>query len=1040
MKIDTNSYYPFKRADLNVESLLYDLVLENAKANPKNIAVIQNQINLTYEELISLSFFYVDKIINHYKAKEGDCIAIFMPKSWAQVIACLAISMAGCVFVPINFYEAKDRLTEILESAQINLIISDQDNNVSLPVKYSILKVKMNEKGLGNTRKGLRRLNPQSPAYVIYTSGTTGKPKGVIISHQNVVNTIVDINQRFKIDHQHKVLGLSELNFDLAIYDIFGLLSVGGSIVYPQQSELKQPSEWIRLISNYKINLWNSVPAYLELLLEFCKQKKQSFLKNLKIIFLSGDWISLNLAKYVRNEAFQTKLVSLGGATEASIWSLYYDIDKIDPKWKSIPYGKPLSNQSCYILNNYLKEVSFGEIGDIYIGGAGVGLGYLNDLDKTIKSFIKNEKFDTTLYKTGDLGHYDEHGNIILIGRSDNQVKINGFRIEIGEIESCLNDFEGISKSVVTIKQRKVSQTSLIIAHLILDYKIIDIQKLRKHIFDKLPVYMHPHHFRIINNIPLTLNGKVDRAKLTLSFGEPLFIPKTIENFLLDDEKQYNNFYIKKLIEAISKVLNINDSLIKAQDNFFHLGGDSIAALKLIGILAQEGYKINFNDIFNIQTISNLAEKMETDLSNEFQISLEDKPISYNKQDIEYERILSNDQKGIVFQCEFFSNPELYVGQVIAEVNENINTDLFGAILNNLICSNPILREGYVLDENIESFVVEVADLSKIYTLYYKAIANEDIYTIERKKGIDLASPPLIRFALLIDKIALTTEIIITFHHALLDGISCVNFMGFLYDIYKKSIRGEIILDLKYSKPKISENKSNSTLVEEQNYWVNLLKNYVLYEKYYPEAENLRFSTKTFFLPYQTDKLKEVCKYYSTNMTELLIALWGLTLLDHHNAENFCFGLVISLDSQQSKSLGFFIRTPPFLIERESDFSKIVLKVRGQLNSLSKYGNISLSDVRHWLNCPYDKYLYGNILIIDNYTKNKKQALQLNNLYTTGYTHYPLAATISEVDNGYNLKLDFHANIFSDIQINSLGVLFLKNIERLIDLAITAGK
>ncbi|MEO1378618.1 MAG: AMP-binding protein, partial [Cyanobacteria bacterium J06635_10] len=239
-----------------------------------------------------------------------------------------------------------------------------------------------------------------------------------------------------EIGNKDRVLAISALNFDLSVYDIFGTLAAGGSIVIPPQDALKDPACWYELIVKEGVTIWNSVPALMQMLTEYLSSQPLSTALPLRLALLSGDWLPLNLPLQIQSNCSDIQIVSLGGATEASIWSIYYPITTVNPDWKSIPYGKPLSNQQFYVLNELMQPTPIWVTGELYIGGIGLALGYWEDEGKTNASFITHPVTGERLYKTGDLGRYLPSGDIEFLGRSDFQVKINGYRIELGEIEA----------------------------------------------------------------------------------------------------------------------------------------------------------------------------------------------------------------------------------------------------------------------------------------------------------------------------------------------------------------------------------------------------------------------------------------------------------------------------------------------------------------------------------------------------------------------------------------------------------------------------
>jgi yersiniabactin nonribosomal peptide synthetase len=325
------------------------------------------------------------------------------------------------------------------------------ENNIEWPDSVKVISV---DKLTGTKIKPEPPAVVHSPgdiAYVIYTSGSTGVPKGVVIDHRGAVNTILDINQRFHVNSDDRVLALSALSFDLSVYDIFGMLAAGGSIVIPEADKEKDPGHWWELLETRQITLWDSVPALMQMLVEYTSCIPEHIPQSLRLVLLSGDWIPLNLPGKIGELFKNAEVTSLGGATEASIWSILYPIKEIDPGWKSIPYGKPMWNQRFYVLDRQMRICPHWVPGQLFIGGIGAAKGYLNDQEKTNNSFIFHPGFGERLYKTGDLGRYLPDGNIEFLGREDFQVKIRGHRIELGEIEANINAHPGVQEVVVNV-------------------------------------------------------------------------------------------------------------------------------------------------------------------------------------------------------------------------------------------------------------------------------------------------------------------------------------------------------------------------------------------------------------------------------------------------------------------------------------------------------------------------------------------------------------------------------------------------------------
>jgi amino acid adenylation domain-containing protein len=439
-------------------------------------------------------------------------------------------------------------------------------------------------------------------AYVIFTSGSTGLPKGVMINHRGAVNTIVDINKRFQVTNKDRVFAISALNFDLSVYDIFGILAAGGTVVIPDASSRRDPSHWLPLMIQEKVSLWNSVPALMGMLTEYTQSQGKYLPESLRLVMMSGDWIPLSLPNEIKELSTDVKVISLGGATEASIWSILYPIEIVDTNWSSIPYGKPMANQKFYVLNDVLEPCPVWVSGHLYIGGVGLAMGYWRDEEKTHASFIVHPKTGLRLYRTGDLGRYLPDGNIEFLGRQDFQVKIQGYRIELGEIEKALVQHSKIQDGIVTTVGETKGNKKLVAYILHQNEDAFDERELRNFLREKLPEYMIPSLFTVLKEFPLTSNGKVDRKALANSTS----INFQIEKHFVPPQTSIE----KKLATIWSEMLQVDS--VGIEDNFFELGGNSILSIRLI-LHIREVFQVELplNKLFETPNIANLAGYIE---------------------------------------------------------------------------------------------------------------------------------------------------------------------------------------------------------------------------------------------------------------------------------------------------------------------------------------------------------------------------------------------------------------------------------------------
>ncbi|MEM9212762.1 MAG: AMP-binding protein [Cyanobacteria bacterium P01_F01_bin.150] len=440
--------------------------------------------------------------VHEVSRREAKRVAIVMEKGWEQIVGAIAILTVGAAYVPIAPDLPIERIHQLFQQTQIKYVLTQPqlmaaidwpDNIVPIPVDDSVGKNLPNVAEIAalgflastqpTGQNSTSKIQNSDLAYILYTSGSTGTPKGVMIDHRGAVNTILDINQRFGVGVRDRVLALSSLSFDLSVYDIFGLLAAGGAIVLPDAGSDRDPIHWADLIQTHGVTVWNTVPALMHLLVQNSAEKptpnpsqegdrsastpqlpnsltlqRESKIQNLKskipnslrLVLLSGDWIPLSLPEQITTTFPNANVISLGGATEASIWSIFHPIDAVDPAWTSIPYGRPLGNQQMYVLNQALESCPVWVSGHIYIGGIGLAQGYWQNEEKTSTSFIRHPETGDRLYRTGDLGRYLPDGTIEFLGRDDFQVKVNGYRIELGEIETALNHHPMIKDVVVT--------------------------------------------------------------------------------------------------------------------------------------------------------------------------------------------------------------------------------------------------------------------------------------------------------------------------------------------------------------------------------------------------------------------------------------------------------------------------------------------------------------------------------------------------------------------------------------------------------------
>jgi pyochelin synthetase len=437
---------------------LVEAILASAQVEPARTAVISTDRTLTYGELIERAAGVAARLTD-LGCRRSSVVAIVMEKGWEQIVAVLGTMLAGGTYLPIDTNQPSARAALLAATAGAEVALTQARVRGLVPPGLPAVAVETVEPAPWHS--AVRPSDPDDPAYVIFTSGSTGAPKGVVIDHAAAANTVHDINRRFAVEPGDRVLGLTNLGFDLSVYDIFGLLGAGGSIVLPDAADRTNPGHWADLIDRHGVTLWNSVPAQLQMLDQYLRSDEAvnryllsgaiSQLTTLRLALLSGDWIPVRLPDQIRERVPRLEICSLGGATEASIWSIAFPIEEVRPEWASIPYGKALGGQQVLVLNDRHQECPDWTVGEIYIVGAGLARGYIGDKARTAERFVTLPGGERA-YRTGDLGRYLPDGNIEFLGREDRQVKLRGHRVELAEVEAALQAVTDVEAATVVVR------------------------------------------------------------------------------------------------------------------------------------------------------------------------------------------------------------------------------------------------------------------------------------------------------------------------------------------------------------------------------------------------------------------------------------------------------------------------------------------------------------------------------------------------------------------------------------------------------------
>lgn len=569
---------------------LHTLFERRAVESPDRIAASDAQQRISYGELNAWANRLARKLVRQ-GVRPGDIVAIQMQRCLPLLAALLAILKAGAAYVPLDEkYPLERREYMIRHAGAVCLLTDKATGDMPVPV--------MDMEGLEDCESGNLDIpvSENKLAYIIYTSGSTGHPKGVMIEHRSAVNIVHWVNETFAVGPGDKLLFVTSVCFDLSVYDIFGTLAAGAQVVMTQEDDVLDISRLFKIMQRENITIWDSVPSTMQGLVHKVKGYGEHN-DSLRLALLSGDWIPVDLPSKAATVFPHAKFISLGGATEATVWSINYEIDPRQIYSPSIPYGRPVANSSFYVLNDSGELLAPGYVGELYIGGVGVARGYVGDPQKntafTADPFVN---VDAKMYRTGDLGRLKRDGTIEFLGRKDNQVKIRGFRVELGEIESILCRLPTVKDSVVAL-QTSPQGDQVLSAYLVTDSSV-DKKQIRDHLAHYLPAYMIPVHYTAIDSIPLNANGKVDRSQLKPVTAAAEKTPPSSRP-LTRTQHKIHNIWVQTLgVDAVD-----------ITDSFFEIGGNSLSLLQVQTML-EELYGdqcVTITDLFTYHTIEALS-------------------------------------------------------------------------------------------------------------------------------------------------------------------------------------------------------------------------------------------------------------------------------------------------------------------------------------------------------------------------------------------------------------------------------------------------
>lgn len=752
---------------------LHELFEKQVTKMPYSTAAVYLEDTLTYLELDEKSNQLAHLLIEKGIIPDTP-IGLRMDRSLDMIVGILGILKAGGAYLPIDSDTPVERVRNILHDAKSPLFIVDQSFALLTNDEFEVLNYKLNKTNLSHYPfyKPEVDLTTSNLVSVYYTSGSTGKPKGVCSTHMGWVNRISWMQNKHNLQPGEASLQKTTLTFDDSAIEIFWPLMVGGMIALIPPGDHKDPTSIIQYAIKHNVTLLQFVPSMLDMVLHQVDEDIKSNLTNLRVVISSGE----ALKNETVNEFYKKlpgTLFNTWGATEVSIDSTCFDTEQTihNENVKAITsIGKPIDNNRIYILDNFLKPVPIGVAGDLYIAGIGLAREYLNNPQKTKESFIPDPFFENELmYYTGDRGYYSPDGNIMFLGREDNQIKIRGMRVELGEIENRIRAIEGVKECVVLLK--KFESVSHLAAYITSDDAAIDLKSIKNQLQQDLLEYMVPSYYVKLDSLFYTSSGKVDRNNLPDPSAENLLI--NAEYTLPQNKTEH------RVLEIWKEKLKVDQ--IGTNDNFFELGGHSLLAVQIISKINEEfSISLPLKELFNNPSITGICNLIHNSKSN--------KVFTQNQNFFaEIDRsngvALSDAQKRIWF-LEQLNPGSKYNMPLVLTINGEVSITRLKKAINTLVQRHEALRTTFLHHQGSPMQYVNEYSEFDLNIIEDSSKGLQDFINEETQRVFNLSKGPLVRATLI--RRSINDVLILTFHHIICDGWSLKIIKDELVQLYNE--------------------------------------------------------------------------------------------------------------------------------------------------------------------------------------------------------------------------------------------------------------
>ena len=903
------------------DKCIHQLFEEQVERSPSSVAVVFEGEQLTYRELNARA-----NQLAHYLKTLGVepevLVGICIERSLEMIVGLLGILKAGSAYVPFDPAYPGERLAFMLEDSAVPVLLTQQRLVDRLP-KHEAQVVCLDtqweaiaQHSEENTACGV---NAENLAYVIYTSGSTGKPKGVTIQHRSLVNYTTAVSIEYEIEKCDHILQFSSISFDVSAEEIYTSLTSGATLVLRTESMLDSIGVFLQKCRNWEITVLALPTAYWHELTAILSQETFALPPSLRLIIIGGEKALPERWKTWHECVGQrVRLVNNYGPTEATVGATIYDCSAANPALTEVPIGRPIQNVQTYILDRNQQPVPIGVPGELHIGGDGLARGYLNHPDLTQAKFISNPLSNEpglSLYKTGDKARYLPDGNIEYLGRIDNQVKIRGFRIELGEIETAISQHPSVKETVVIATENNTGNKQLV-AYIVPQTEVApSISDLRHFFKQKLPDYMIPAAFVMLDNLPLTQNGKVDRRALP----SPELRPELKLTFVAPRTP------IEEMLASTwACVLGIEQ--VGVHENFFELGGHSLLATQVISRVRDTmSVELPLRSLFEAPTVATLAEHVENSLHSGQSMQAPPLLPIPRSGDIP----LSFAQARLWFLDQLQPKSAFYNIPIALRLSGQLNVAALEKSLNEIIRRHEVLRTNFtkvsgqpvqVIASTLKLKLLQV-DLQNL-PFREREIEAQRLATTEAVRPFDLEREPLVR-ATLLQLGSAEYIFLLTAHHIIFDGWSVgvlVRELAALYEAFstgKPKVLPE--LPVQYADFAVWQRHwlTGEILETQLNYWKQQLKSAPALlelptDRPRPAIQTNRGAHQYVALPVElSEALANLSRRTGVTLFMTLYAAFGTLLYRYTGSSDIVVGTPVANRNRQEIEglIGFFVNT-----------------------------------------------------------------------------------------------------------------------------------